>query len=135
MLKQQAKRLRASLAAKGHEIAHGEALETVARQYGYRDWNTLSARARPNRPRAPVHVGDRVCGDYLGQRFSGTVLSIGELATADRFRMTVRFDEPVDVVTFDSFSAYRRRVQCVVDGRGVTPNKTSNGRPHLRLTL
>ena len=41
--KQQAKRLRTSLAERGVEVTHSEALELVAHQYGARDWNTLSA--------------------------------------------------------------------------------------------
>jgi catechol 2,3-dioxygenase-like lactoylglutathione lyase family enzyme len=41
--KQQAKRLRTSLAERGTEVTHSEALELVAHQYGARDWNTLAA--------------------------------------------------------------------------------------------
>ena len=48
-------------------------------------------------------------------------------------RMTLNFDEPVDVVTFDSFSAFRQRVNCTVDETGRTAAKTSDGRPHLEL--
>jgi len=36
-LKAQAKRLRSALAEEGDFIKHGEALELVARQFGYRD--------------------------------------------------------------------------------------------------
>ena len=42
--KDQAKRLRASLAGRGVEVSHSEALELVARQHGARDWNTLAAQ-------------------------------------------------------------------------------------------
>ena len=38
-----AKELRAALAARGVDLGHGETLELVARQFGERDWNTLSA--------------------------------------------------------------------------------------------
>ena len=38
-----AKELRATLAGRGTDISHGEALELVARQFGARDWNTLAA--------------------------------------------------------------------------------------------
>jgi catechol 2,3-dioxygenase-like lactoylglutathione lyase family enzyme len=45
--KQQAKRmagrLRTSLAERGVEVTHSEALELVAHQHGARDWNTLAA--------------------------------------------------------------------------------------------
>jgi catechol 2,3-dioxygenase-like lactoylglutathione lyase family enzyme len=43
-LKQQARRLRTSLADRGIEVTHGEALEHLAHQHGARDWNTLAAR-------------------------------------------------------------------------------------------
>ncbi len=134
-LKSQAKRLRASLESADRAIGHAQALEAVARQYGFRDWNTLRAKALSNRPKAPVHVGEAVRGEYLGQHFTGRILGVGQLAAADRYRITVKFDEPVDVVTFDSFSAFRQRVHCVVDATGTTPQKTSNGQPHLRLAL
>ena len=60
--KQQAKRLRTSLAERGVEVTHSEALELVAHQYGARDWNTLAAAARggltPTRRRVrPRHPG------------------------------------------------------------------------------
>jgi hypothetical protein len=41
----------------------------------------------------------------------------------------------VDVVTFASFSALRRRINAQVDEQGVSPRKTSNGLPHLVLSL
>lgn len=39
-----AKALRQALAERGQEISHSEALELVARQYGFANWNMLSAR-------------------------------------------------------------------------------------------
>ena len=39
-----AKRLRASLADRGVEVTHSEALEIVAHEHGARDWNTLAAQ-------------------------------------------------------------------------------------------
>lgn len=134
-LKDQAKRLRTSLGTTGRKIGHSQALEAIAQQHGFRDWNTLRARAFSNRPKAPVNVGQAVRGEYLGQPFTGRILGVGELGAADRYRVTVRFDEPVDVVTFDSFSAFRQRIHCVVDGTGTSPQKTSNGQPHLRLSV
>ena len=134
-LKAQAKRLRATLAADGTPVGHGRALELLAHQHGYRDWNTLHA-AIGNRPRpSPVAVGDRVRGRYLGQPFEGEVIGVQALATPDRFRVTLQFDAPVDVVTFDSFSAYRRRVTGTIDRTGRTTEKTSDGRPHMELAL
>lgn len=43
--KSMASRLRARLATNGTEITRGAALELVAAQLGYRDWNTCSAAA------------------------------------------------------------------------------------------
>ena len=42
--KAMAKSIRQSLAEKSVEIIHSEALEIVARQFGYDNWNILSAR-------------------------------------------------------------------------------------------
>jgi catechol 2,3-dioxygenase-like lactoylglutathione lyase family enzyme len=56
--KNQAKRLRTSLAERGVAITHSEALELVAHQYGARDWNTLAALpARPPTGEAPKDFG------------------------------------------------------------------------------
>lgn len=42
--KHMAKALRQALAERGQEISHSEALELVARQFGFANWNMLSAR-------------------------------------------------------------------------------------------
>ena len=55
--KQQAKRLRTSLAERGVEVTHSEALELVAHQYGARDWNTLAAATRRPPAHAPAEFG------------------------------------------------------------------------------
>ncbi len=120
-LKQQAKRLRAGLDEDGDFITHSESLELVAKQHGYRDWNTLHA-AIGNRP--------RVKGRYLGQDFSGEIIAVRSMPP-DHLRIVLQFDEPVDVVTFDSFSAYRSRVSVTINAEGVTAEKTSNGAPQL----
>jgi catechol 2,3-dioxygenase-like lactoylglutathione lyase family enzyme len=41
--KQMAKRLRASMESRNQTVTHSNALETVAHQLGYKDWNTASA--------------------------------------------------------------------------------------------
>ncbi|MEX0301370.1 MAG: glyoxalase superfamily protein, partial [Leisingera sp.] len=46
-------------------------------------------------------------------------------------RITLQFDRPVDVVQFDSFSSWRHRVTAVIDAGDRSPQKTSNGQPHL----
>ena len=43
------------------------------------------------------------------------------------------FDEPVDVVEFESFTGFRQRVTAMVGGDGVSWAKTSDGAPHLIL--
>ena len=82
-----------------------------------------------------MRIGEQVSGHYLGQKFTGRVIGLCSLATANRYRVTIRFDEPVNVVTFDSFSAFRHRVQSVIDDTGTALQNTSNGRPHLQLDL
>ncbi len=133
-LKAQAKRLRARLQADGTPVGHSKSLELLAHQHGYKDWNTLHAvGSRP--PTSPVLPGARVRGVYLGQPFCGRVIGVVALTPPGRFRVTLHFDEPIDVVTFESFSAFRQRVTCVVNGSGRTAERTSNGRPHLQLNL
>ncbi len=134
-LKAQAKRLRARLEADGQPVGHSRSLELVAHQYGFKDWNTLHAAVGNRPPPCPVMMGQLVRGSYLGQAFTGEVIGVQALTASDRYRITLLFDDPVDVVTFESFSAFRRRVTCTIDSRGVTAEKTSNGRPHLRLDL
>lgn len=134
-LKDQARRLRARLSADGVSIPHSKSLELLAHQYGYKDWNTLYATAGNRPPSCPVVLGSTVRGHYLGQAFEAEVIGVQSLNTTDRFRITLRFEEPVDVVTFDSFSNLRRRVSCIIDRSGQTAEKTSDGRPLLRLEV
>ncbi len=135
-LKSQAKRLRQAMTERGTSIAHGAALELVAQQYGVRDWNTLSAlAAKTNMPSlAAITVGARIRGRYLNQPFTGKVLAMAALPGGDH-KITIHFDEPVDVVTFESFSAFRQRINAQVDENGISPRKTSNGVPHLVLDI
>lgn len=133
-LKDQARRLRTRLAAEGETIGHSRSLELIAAQYGFRDWNTLHAAVGNRPPFNPWMLGSRVKGRYLGQAFEGEILSVQALtAQPGRYRLTMKFDEPVDVVTFESFSAFRQRVTATVDETGRTIEKTSNGLPQLEL--
>jgi len=136
-LKAQAKRLRQAMTERGSEITHAAALELIARQYGARDWNTLSAlAAKPNdKPASPIFVGAHVRGRYLNQPFTGKVLALSAVAGSEFYRVTIHFDEPVDVVTFESFSAFRQRVHAQIDENGISPRRTSNGVPHLVLDI
>jgi hypothetical protein len=129
--KAHAKSLRNVLAAEGTMVSHAQALELIARQNGARDWNTLSARLAKAAP-SPFHLHQRVQGRYLGQSFKGEINALSSSGT--HYSVSVRFDEPVDTVTFDSFSNMRRVVRGVVDITGNSVRKTSNGTPHLTLS-
>lgn len=133
-LKQQAKSVRRSLDHSGQVISHSRSLEVIAHQYGYRDWNTLYA-ALGNRSPTPLQIGQIVSGTYLGQKFSGEIIALRMIAGGQNYRVTVRFEEPVDVVTFDSFSAFRRQVNATIDQYGRTIEKTSNGAPQMVLNM
>ena len=134
-LKLQANRLRQELADAGTVIGHGRSLELLAHQHGYKDWNTLHAAAGNRPPASPVVAGQRVSGHYLGQPFEAEVKALETFSHANRSRIVLHFDEPVDVVTFESFSAFRQRVSCYIGSDGMTAEKTSNGEPQLRLQL
>ncbi|MFK8033116.1 MAG: glyoxalase superfamily protein [Hyphomicrobiales bacterium] len=131
-LKAQAKRLRTKLETAGTVIGHSKSLELLAHQLGYKDWNTLHA-AIGNQPQNSLRIGSRVHGHYLGQPFDAEVLGIQSSTGTDRLRLTLLFDVPVDVVTFESFSAFRRRVTCNIGKDFKTVEKTSNGQPQLSL--
>ena len=129
-LKQQAKRLRAGLDEDGDFLTHSESLELIAKQYGFRDWNTLHAAVGNRPPLKRFQLGSRVKGRYLGQAFTAEIVAIRSMPP-DHLRIVLQFDEPVDVVTFESFSAYRSRVSAVINTEGVTTEKTSDGAPQL----
>lgn len=128
--KQRARTIRAEHAARGETLSHAAALERVAVELGFRDWNTAAARLS-NEPLVPLQVGDRVGGHYLKQVFAGRVVAVGEHLGGEAFDVTLLFDEPVDVVTFDSFSAFRHRVNATIGADGRSWTKTSDGQPHL----
>ncbi len=134
-LKAQAKRLRHELDAGGTPVNHSRTLELMAHQYGYKDWNTLHAALGNQPPPPPVALGRRVSGRYLGQAFDGEVIAVRAMDDGNHYRITLAFEEPVDVVTFESFSAFRQRVSATIDRRGVTVEKTSDGQPHMVLSL
>lgn len=131
--KDQAKRLRARLASDGTEIGHGQALELVAQQHGFRDWNTFHA-AIGNRAPEAFTPGGRVQGRYLGQPFIGTVRAAALVRTG-WFRLELDLDEPVDVVTFESFSNLRRRIRGIVGPAGTSRERSGNGDPVLEVEL
>ncbi|MDF1720245.1 MAG: glyoxalase superfamily protein [Minwuia sp.] len=139
-MKQQAKRLRSVLAETGQSMSHAQALEAVARQHGFRDWNTAAA-TMPSAPAAKAPApnalrlmpGDRVQGLFMGQPFRGEVRAVNMLSRDRLARVSIEFDAAVDVVTFDSFSSFRKRVACQIGPDGISPQKRSDGTPHMRL--
>ncbi|WPZ33114.1 glyoxalase superfamily protein [Thalassobaculum sp. OXR-137] len=128
-----AKALRADQAAAGHAMSHSAALERVARDQGYGTWNAMSARLS-NAPEIALQVGDRVAGRYLGQAFAASVLAVRSLGQGQGLEITLEFDAPVDVVTFDSFSAFRSRVTATISPGGTSFARTGNGVPQLVVT-
>ena len=126
--KAQAKALREALAVQGTQLSHAQALEAVARQNGARDWNTLHARFG-NQPPEPFGINDRVQGRYLGQAFVGRIVSVSTMGT--NYKLALQLDQPVDTVQFASFSNMRRHIRGTVTPEGVSPERTSDGTPHL----
>lgn len=131
--KAQAKALRSELALNGTDISHAQSLELVAKSHGYRDWNTFHAKTG-NRPHAPFVLHQIVEGRYLGQAFMGEIIGLKELSDG-RYEVELELDEPIDVVTFESFSNFRSRLRKIVDRAGCSFDKTSDGKPHLVLQL
>lgn len=131
-LKTQAKALRQSMAQDGHVMSHSKSLEVLAKQLGYRDWNTLSAIVGNNNAFLYA-LGEAVRGTYLGQPFEGEIIGLRKVPNKQRFGVTIKFDVPVDVVKFDGMSNFRSRINIVVNKNGVSDDKTSDGQPHLKL--
>lgn len=129
--KARARALRAALAAQGTDVSHSQALELIAQRHGYRDWNTFRARL-DTAPARALHPGDRVTGQYLSQPFAATIRAV-ETLHPGWVRVTLDLDEAVDVVTFDSFSNFRKRITGVIGPEGRSREATSDGKSHLIL--
>ena len=134
-LKQQAKRLRSQLSVDAKPVSHSQALELLAHQYGYKNWNVLHAACGNQPPGPPVTLGAQVSGRYLGQSFTGEVIAVATLLQSDQFRITVNFEKPVDVIKFEGWSALRRRVSSQINRQGQSPQRTSDGAPIMELDL
>src|SRR5690606_39993159 len=87
-LKSEARNLREERARSGQPITHGAALEEVARNHGYRDWNTARA-ALPDRVAVPFQVGMRVKGFYLERPFRGMLVGVQLAASMQTYTLTV----------------------------------------------
>lgn len=131
-LKSEARALREQRARTGQPLTHSAALEEVARHHGYRDWNTARA-ALPDRVAVPFQVGMRVKGFYLEQPFRGLLIGLQLSSDMQHHKVTIHFDEPVNVTPHFMFAAYRQRVTATVDIHGVSPALRGNGQPQMRL--
>ena len=131
--KREARHLRAALAEQGEAISHAQALERVARAYGFRDWNAFHAALR-DRPSRGWEVGGRLTGRYLSQPFAAKVVAADQFRPG-WFRLVLDLDEAVDVVRFDSFSNLRKRIRVEVGPEGHSKERTSDGTPHVLLDL
>jgi len=133
-LKAQAKALRHSLAGTGHTINHAQSLELLAKQLGYRDWNTLHAKVG-NTPQPLVQLGQHISGLYLGRPFAGLVKSVSDIGHGTRYQVTIRFDTPVNISKFDSMVIERRQINATVNRDCQSTEKTSDGTPHLAIAV
>lgn len=96
------------------------------------------SQSRNNKVRptlATLKLGDRVQGVFMGQRFQGHLVGIVPLAASQNYHIGIQLNQAIDVVTFESFSNFRRRLNCVVDKDGISTAKTSDDRPHMKLEL
>ena len=127
----QAKARARELKAKSEtKLSYAAALEQVAHEMGFRDWNTAAARLS-NEPEACWQIGERVSGAYLKRPFRGRVHAVRALHDGAGYELTLHFDTPVDVVEWESFSGHRQRVTAMVSPEGISWTKTSDGVPHL----
>jgi hypothetical protein len=131
-LKSEAKSLREERARAGKAITHSQALEEVAQNHGYRDWNTARA-ALPDRVAVPFQVGMRVKGFYLEQPFTGLLIGVQLAHNMQAYTVTIQFDEPVNVTPTFMFAALRHRVVSTVDINGISAALRGNGQPQMRL--
>ncbi|MEM1151971.1 MAG: glyoxalase superfamily protein [Pseudomonadota bacterium] len=131
--KMQAKALRNRLAAKGIPLGHSQALERIAQDHGFHDWNAFRASIEIHRPDS-WFVGKRVTGRYLAQPFAATVVFSEQLRPGS-YRVVLNLDEAVDVVRFESFSNLRKQLRVVVGPHGHSKERTSDGKPHVEIDL
>ncbi|WP_270726319.1 glyoxalase superfamily protein [Shimia sp. Alg240-R146] len=131
--KNAAKRLRGTLADQGRTVSHSESLEMIARQNGYRDWNSFLA-VIGNAPPVGWRVGEQVTGTYLSQDFRAEVTSVSEVKSG-WFRLALKLDTPIDVVTSEHFSNVRKRIRGTVGPKGHSVERTSDGVPILRVDM
>lgn len=131
-LKAQARRYRAVHEGQGKPTSHSRALELVARQNGFRDWNTAAAQGRTVPVPSRFRAGTSINGRYLGVSFSATVLASSQLDDAT-IRVTLDLWEPIDPVTSMKFSSLRKRISGTIGVDGKSVDRISTGAPVLEI--
>ena len=119
-------RLQHGLASTRGRGAYAQLLETAAQRLGFRDWNTLNAAANASLRMADMRPGMAVRGAYMGHGFKARIRDI-KLQDDGDYEICVDLDEAIDVVVFDGFSSWRKRITTVVDVHGVSRERLSNG--------
>jgi hypothetical protein len=126
-----ARLVRQNFAVAGIKMGHSEALENIAQQAGYADWNGYCPTLKEQHSTL-VGTGLAISGLYLQHKFCGHILrSLPQGEDAGCWRITIQFETPVDVVASPSFSNFRSRVDAIVALNGVSFAKISNGCPQL----
>ncbi|MEO0357355.1 MAG: glyoxalase superfamily protein [Pseudomonadota bacterium] len=115
----------AALRVDDETLTQTRAYELLAKQLGYRNWNTLHAAA------ADWSICQRVHGHYLGHPFSASILGVQQHAAY--IALILRFDDPIDVVASEHFSNVREKVTVRMQSKTRSVGETSNGVPHLIL--
>ena len=137
--KARARALRELAGKRGEQLSHSAALELVAGSMGFRDWNAMRAslahgvRASSAFDIARLAPGVPISGAYMGQPFTGRIVSCGP--QGDKCSIAIQLDNPVDTVTFGSFSNMRRRVRGVVGKDGRSDEVNSLGHHHLTVRV
>jgi hypothetical protein len=129
--KTMAKALRKRLAEDGVVLGHSQALERIAQDHGFKDWNGFHAVIEAGQSDTWT-IGRRVTGRYLSQPFEATVRFSEELRPG-WFRLVLDLDEAVDVVRFERFSNLRKQIRIEVGPAGHSKERTTDGTPHVQL--
>jgi len=132
--KSRAKKLRQYLADQGLTISHSQSLEATAQAEGFKDWNTYTARFKlaedavptTNTPISqnefPLHVGDRISGEYRGSQFEGSLIGLEKTITNGVWRAVLKFDKPVELPGTKALKHTRQRVSCMLNENGMSVN-------------
>ncbi len=131
-LKAQARRYRASHLAQGRTLSHSRALELVARQQGFADWNTAVANCRQHPVPEKLAAGKVVQGRYLSHPFEARIVAATQLPDG-QVHLTLDLDEGIDVSASSRFSAVRKRVSGTVDSTGRSAESLADGTPQLQV--